>query len=649
MGHLLILGGLISVLTMIMVPVSPVLLDLFQSLNLAGALVLLLVSLYVPDTMRLAAFPTILLVSTLFRLALEIASCRLILTRGGAGRIIEAFGSLAAGGDLVSGIVIFLIVAFVQFLVIAKGAERVAEVAARFNLDALPGRQMSIDADLRAGLTSPEEARSARERLQQESRLYGAMDGAMKFVKGDVIAGLLITAINMVGGLILGIFFQDLPPLQALRQYSLLTIGSGLVAQIPSLLISLAAGIVLTRISTLENVHLGQEIIFQIFKESRALGAASLILLLLVFIPGFPSLTLLGLAAALGGLAYWRRRLHINEARVVPPPAAFFSATVSASIQLTLEIPPLLRQEMGEPVWGHLTNRMIPELVQRLANDIGIGLPYPQIVENPQVRVASPRGLRIRIQEITVARCELPNTASVEEKRRLLLLSLARALQRHAPRFLTIQEVKNRLKTLEQTCPDLVQEVIPRLIQIQKLTEVLQRLAQEAIPIKDLQRILHEVALMHPEDKAPAVLCEEIRGRFKDVITERFADARGRIPVFLLDPSLEDQIQGAIPPDNQATDTLMTPQETERISTAIVEKVLRPNRTGVRGPILTRPEIRGFVSRMIASGETMIPVLSYRELEAGAVIWPLGRITLSCPTTGVRPTGERVTINQEAV
>ncbi|HVU53325.1 MAG TPA: FHIPEP family type III secretion protein, partial [Polyangia bacterium] len=307
-ADLLLAGVVVAIVAMMVVPLPTPLLDLLLSVNIAAAVTLLLVSLYVGEALKIATFPTLLLLTTLFRLALEISATRLILLRADAGEVIHAFGNFVVAGNLVVGAVIFVILTVVQFIVISKGAERVAEVAARFTLDAMPGKQMSIDAELRAGHIDAREARVRRAALARESQLFGAMDGAMKFVKGDAIAGIIVLAVNVVGGLVIGVLQRGMDVGAAARVYTVLTIGEGLVAQIPALLVSTAAGIIVTRVASEDDggaSHLGREVARQVLAQPKALAIAAAMLALLAVVPGLPALPFLALGAALGTIA-WR-------------------------------------------------------------------------------------------------------------------------------------------------------------------------------------------------------------------------------------------------------------------------------------------------------------------------------------------------------
>lgn len=624
-GGLLLVGVTLSILSMLLLPIPPLLLDTFWAFNLTGALVLLLVSFHVSDPLHLASLPTILLGSTLFRLSLEIASSRLILTTGDAGQLIRSFGELAAAGNLVVGLVIFLIVTFVQFVVIAKGSERVAEVSARFHLDALPGRQMSIDADLRNGMVTAEEAKKARERLRQESKLFGALDGAMKFVKGDAIAGLFITGINLLGGITLGVFEQDLSIAQSLSHYSLLTIGSGLISQIPSLLVSMAAGVVLTRGTSEGHSHLGNEISAQILRQPKALGVGALLVAVLGLIPGFPGLTFFGLSLTLGGFALVKHRLQNRTEQAMQQLQAQKRIPIpSHSLPITLVVSATLQERLSAtPEWSRFSDHLLPHLIQQLSEDVGINLPLPKVLTAAPHEMIH-KDYLIKVQELPVLTGIVTTAGAPEE----LLIHLAKMLRRFAPKFLTMQEVKNRVKQLEASAPDLVQETIPRLITLHKLTDVLQRLVQEWIPIKDLQRILHELTLLNPEQKDPVTLTELLRTSLKDQISYRFAGPDKTIPLFLLSQEIEELVLHSIQRNDQEAYLTLPPQQLEAIVHAIGQKMMRPDGRHARAILLTRPEVRRFVRRMIEGKYHQIPVLSFQELDPEVVLRPLGKIEL---------------------
>ena len=408
---------LVCIIFMMVLPLPATLVDMLIAINLAVTVVLLMASVYLKDVTELSAFPSMLLLTTLFRLALSITTTRLILLDGHAGHIIETFGRFVVGGNLIVGLVVFFILTIVNFLVITKGSERVAEVSARFSLDSMPGKQMSIDSDMRAGVIDLTEAKHRRELLEQESQLYGAMDGAMKFVKGDAIAGMIIIAINLAGGISIGILQKGLSTSQALNLYALLTVGDGLIAQIPALFVSITAGFIVTRVSAPESRDLASDIIVQLFSQPRGLLVTAAILLVFAAIPGFPTLIFLGLAAITGAGGYLRLRSQEQGARktgqdafaVLPGDPAATAAGAEAgrpeagAIALTVPIIIDIATGLGESI-GSMLNREIAQARRGLYFDLGV--PYP----NASLRLndtLAPGQYRILINEVPAAAGEV--------------------------------------------------------------------------------------------------------------------------------------------------------------------------------------------------------------------------------------------------
>ena len=529
---------IIMIIGMIIIPVPPVVIDIMIAINMSAAICLLMVALYIQKAVHLSIFPSILLVTTLFRLGIEIAATRQILLHANAGHIIFAFGNFVVGGNFIVGGVIFLIITIVQFIVVTKGAERVAEVAARFTLDAMPGKQMSIDADLRSGTIDSNQARELRLALQKESQLYGAMDGAMKFVKGDVIAGIVIAIINIVGGLVIGMLIHNMPGLVAAKTYSLLSIGEGLVTQIPSLMISLTAGVVTTRVSSeKKNTNLGKDISSQIFSHSKGLILAGCVTLGMSFLEGFPSWIFLLLTALFAGVGI---KNHFKEKKRATKAAAgtVGPASVETDVEghtvvrgglddYALTLPVIL--EMGNGLSGVIRKEkggttfiddMIPKMRHALYQDLGVRFPGVHVrTESPTLE---PSEYSIFLNEVpivrgrimegsvltneteeTLRRYNLPFTQSknaigqaalwvenryVEVLKKagikywkpldVMILHLSQFYKNYASDFIGIQEVRAILEFLEKSFPDLVKEVT-RLVPLQKLTEIFRRLVQE--------------------------------------------------------------------------------------------------------------------------------------------------------------------------
>jgi type III secretion protein V len=670
-GDIVLAALVVGVVAMMILPLPTPLLDILLATNISLAVLILLVTLYVSDALRIAAFPTILLLTTLFRLALNVSSTRLILGQAYAGEVINAFGDFVVAGNVAVGAVIFLILTVIQFVVVAKGAERVAEVAARFTLDAMPGRQMSIDADLRAGLVTAEEARGRRASLQRESQFYGAMDGAMKFVKGDAIAGIVITLVNIVAGLGIGVFQMGMSAGDAIQTYALLTVGDGLVSQIPALLLSTAAGFVVTRVAAEDpGTHLGADIGAQIVGQPKAFLILAVLLLGLSLVPGLPfgPFVILGLFA---GLAGWQLRRREAQA----------GAAGEAERRAAVEGPPLVHPislEVGEGL-ARLVATGTPD-GERFAAALGplrdevsaaTGVPIPAI----RVRAGAPglaeRGYRlslfdvphgsgtIPVDEVLVfgpepGRAALPEAKPAElgwTRRRgvwvaataagqardagltdlsageVLLEHLRVLLRRQAAQLLGHQEVQELLDRLEATAPALVRGVTPKPVPLERLVALLKILVEEGVSIRDLRRVL-ESAIVHGTEKDPYALAERVRADLKRPITHALTGGEPRIRVLLVAPEVEDVLRDSIRDLGDGPRMLIDPDAAEAVIRSAREAVgaLPPE----AGPpiVLTQPEIRRHLWRLLDLDVPDVRVVSYRELDPGVRIEPVGKIAV---------------------
>jgi type III secretion protein V len=613
----------VAIVGMMIVPLPTPVLDLLVSLNIAGAVVLLLVSLYVSDALRIATFPTLLLLTTLFRLALEVSATRLVLLHADAGQVIRAFGSFVVAGNLVVGAVVFFILTVVQFIVIAKGSERVAEVAARFTLDAMPGKQMAIDAELRAGHLDAAEARRRRGVLARESQLYGSMDGAMRFVKGDAVAGIVVLAVNIVGGLVIGIFQRGMDPAAAARTYTILTVGEGLVAQIPALIISTAAGIIVTRVAAEEQAgdgggsgHLGRQIGLEVMAHPRAIAVAAGLLGGLALVPGLPALPFLALAALLGLLAY---RLHAGPRGPLGGLAlgrdGGRAAAAPALAPLTVEVssdPEVVAALRGFP------ERTVPAVRERLLEERG--LPLPPV----RLRLGAPGlaggGYVLRLHDVPLGRGDIPagERAAAAERLGDHLLAL---LRRHGHELVGVQEAQELLDGLERTHPALVREVVPKLVSPVLLADVLRRLAAEGVSLRNLRDVLGALAERAPRDKNPAALAEHARAALRRSITFAHANARGAVEAYVLDPVIEETVREAVHETEAGSFLALEPDLGRDIVAAVGRAVT------VRGAVLvTTAAIRRHVRRLVETAHPDLAVLSYDEIAPEAEIHTVGRI-----------------------
>jgi type III secretion protein V len=680
----LALAGLVAVIVgMMIVPLPTTLLDLFITVNVAAAVTLLLIAIYVSEALKIATFPTLLLLTTLFRLAIEVSATRLILLKADAGEVIHAFGNFVVSGNLVVGGVVFLILTMIQFIVISKGSERVAEVGARFTLDAMPGKQMSIDAELRAGHIDHNEARRRRGLLARESQFFGSMDGAMKFVKGDAIAGIVVLLTNIVGGLIIGIVQKGMDAATAARTYTVLTIGEGLVSQIPALVVSTAAGIIVTRVaSEEENSHLGRDIGLQILAQPKALAIAAALLGVLAIVPGLPSVPFLVLGALLGFVAYRlittdrvASELSSGEAPAGSPKArANAGGAPDANeppapllVPIAIELAPSLSASLL-PADG--SNRIMAELLPAAREQFfaETGITIPAVRLRPNCPGLPSGGYVLRLNEVPMAQGEvLPGggltvcaseqllalgisgqqathpdgqaaawiaAADVAAARlrgvatlapeEVIMAHLLQLLRRYAHEFIGIQEAQALLDGLERSHPALVREVVPKLVSPALLADVLRRLAQESVSLRGLRDILGALAEWAPVERDPVALTEHVRGALRRQITFKHAGASGVLGVFLLDPMIEDTVRDAIQRTATGSFLALEPALSRDIITAVGGEM-----TGHREPvILTAADIRRYVRRLVESEHPHVAVLSYQELAPDVKLQPLGRISV---------------------
>lgn len=615
-----LVAGIVAIIALMIVPLPTWVLDTLVAVNISGGVLLLLLAIYVANPLEFSVFPSVLLISTLFRLSLSIATTRMILLHGEAGHIIDTFGNMVAGGNLVVGLVVFLIITVVQFIVIAKGSERVAEVAARFSLDAMPGKQMSIDSDLRSGLIDKDEARRRRRILENESKLNGSLDGAMKFVKGDAIAGIIIIIINLLGGLAVGVMQQDMALSAAAIKYCILTIGDGMVTQIPALLGAMSAGLLVTRTTDDEHdKHLGDAIGRQLTAKPRVLLVAGGLCLLFAVVPGFPALVfgLLGLAFfGAGAMLTPALRIRLD---------CWISPTVAAVRRRAADVPelmsteviparptvPLLLEIPGGRVSAEVSRELLHELEGVLNHfQLFLGLRLPRI----DVHVAhqaqdesageAVAPWRLLAHEVPIAQGDLvpENTAQV------LAQAVHEALRRNAALFLGTQEANHLLTRASGDLPDVVKETL-RALPLARVAEILRRLVEEEVAIRNLRDILETLSDAAQREKDVFALTELVRIGLKRQLCYRHAPS-GRLSALLIDPPLEETIRGAVRVNGGVQQLSLDPMQTSQLMQRFSEAVKRHQPVA----IVTAVDIRRHVRKLIESECFDIPVLSYHEL-----------------------------------
>jgi type III secretion protein V len=629
----------IVVVALLVVPLPTMALDVLLAANLSVSVAILLVVLYVPDALAIATFPTLLLITTLFRLALNVSSSRLILLQANAGEVIRAFGQFVVRGNYVVGAVIFLILTVVQFVVIAKGSERVAEVGARFILDAMPGKQMAIDAELRSGSIDGNEARRRRRQLARESQFYGAMDGAMKFVKGDVIASLIITSVNLLGGIAVGVLQRGMTAEMALKRYGLMTIGDGLVTQIPALVLSTGAGILVTRVASEEpDRPLGSELGAQLFGTPRALLVAAVFVGLLAVVPGFPTLPFLVIAV----LLFWVSRSRMQRMEVervdrstsaaqAPPSfarrkAPSFVPVVSPwTIELSADLEPLLDDVLrGQEVERAGIGGAVHQLRERLFDELGVPLPPPRL---RLVEGMPPRHIVALMFEVPARVMVIPDDLDPSLVAPTVAAEVHQLLQARAADFLGLHETQLLLDQLEQVTPALVRQVVPKPVSLALLADVLRRLVEERINIRDLRTILEALALHAPQERDPLALAELIRGHFRRATTYRLTGGASHLSLYLIDPLIEDTIRGSIT-RTQAGSFLTLAPAAARDIVASFRATLTQHPPSPDDPlvVLTQPDIRRFVRKLLETDFPEAQVISFAELQPEVQLRPIARV-----------------------
>lgn len=676
-SDLFIALAVVTSIFMVFIPLPPILLDILISFNITMALVVVLITMYTLEPLHFSIFPTLLLITTLFRLALSISATRLILLKGNegsdaAGKVIEAIGVVVVGGSYWVGFVVFLILVIVQFVVITNGAQRVAEVAARFTLDAMPGKQMAIDADLNSGLITDDQARKRRKEVEREADFYGAMDGASKFVRGDAIAAIVIVIINVLGGFGVGMLSSNMSIQEVLQRFTILSIGDGLATQIPALLLSTATGIVVTRAASDSN--LGTDLIKQILAQPKALWIASAVLFMFALVPGMPHMAFLIISTLTGGIAYYLRVIANKEleatdkAKVQAPEKKKEPENVSSLLQvdhLEVEIGYSLIPLVDEAQGGDLLER-ITGIRRQMASELGLVVPPIRIRDNMQLQ---PSEYVIKVKGVDVSRWkimpghllamatgpDMPKIQGIETKEPTFNLTaywitdeekamaeqagysvvdastviathLTEMIRNQAHEFLTRQSVAKLLEGVKKDSPAVVEELIPSQLSIGDLQKILQNLLKEHIPIRDLESILESVADHVRETKDVQLLTEYARKGLSRSITKAHQAPDGKVYALTLDPKFEKTIIDSVQAAESGTITALDPRLLQRMFRSLstgIEKMAGVNRQPL---VLCSPNVRPYFKKIIERYIPHLTVLSFSELLPRTEIQSVGII-----------------------
>ncbi|MCD6154024.1 MAG: flagellar biosynthesis protein FlhA [Syntrophobacterales bacterium] len=665
-------AGIAGILLVMMIPMHPFVLDILLSFSITFSLIILLVSVYVLRPLEFSIFPSILLTATLLRLSLNVASTRLILLHGNegsgaAGQVIKAFGAFVVGGNYVVGFIVFLVLVLINFIVITKGATRIAEVTARFTLDAMPGKQMSIDADLNAGLITDAEARRRRREIGLESDFYGAMDGASKFVRGDAIAGIIIAMVNILGGLIVGVLQQGMPVADAARTYTLLTVGDGLVTQIPALIVSTAAGMLISR-STASS-DLGKEIKGQLFVQPKVIATASVILLVFGLIPGMPRTPFLLLSLVSGVIAYrtFKTSQRVEETEEEPP-----AEETAESVEALLPLDPL-ELEMGYSLvplvdagkGGELLDR-IKVLRRQMAVEMGFVMPPVHIRDNLQIKpgeyTVKLKGVKVAGGEIQMGHylaiiggddgAKITGTKTkepafglpavwIDEKEKesiqakgfvvvdpatVITTHLTEIVKTHADELLSRQDVQSLLDSLAGSHPKVVEELVPNVVPLGTLQKVLQRLLRERISIRDLLTILETLADYAPVTKNVDMLTGYTRQALARTITRDYKDADGNITVVMVSPDIENIINKSVEHTEYESFVAADPTLIQEVVSNLQKFVEIFVDKGLQPVVLCSPNVRIYLRKILEKFFPNIIVLSHNEITRDVNIKSLGML-----------------------
>ncbi len=675
---LLMAVGLIGILAVMIIPMPPFLLDLSLTLSLAISILVLLVALYINKSLDFSVFPSLLLITTLLRLSLNVATTRLILSHGhegpqAVGQVISAFGNFVVGSNYVIGLIVFIILVVINFIVITKGSGRIAEVAARFTLDAMPGKQMSIDADLNAGLITEDEARRRRKEIEEEADFYGAMDGASKFVRGDAIAGIIITLVNIIGGLLIGTLQKGLDLSTAAKYYTMLTIGDGLVTQIPALIISTAAGMVVTRSASANNVS--KEVIRQLLIHPRAVGISGAVLTVLGLVPGLPTLPFFIMGGFLGGLSWVLDRYHGEEKerkRKEAEENALKPTQEKVENLLPLD---LIELEVGYALINAVESDQTGDLVERIVSirkqfavDLGIVVPSVHIRDNLQLE---PGEYRVLIKGNKVANGKLkPDyllamdpgnvsdkingipttepafgldaiwvTKSQKEQAEIagytvvdiptvMATHITEIVRSHAHELLGRQEASALIENFKKNYPKVVEELIPEVLPLGGVVKVLQNLLKEGVSIRDMLTIFETLADEAPKSKDLEVLTEAVRKAMARAITSRFVDPKGHVSVISLSSKLESLVANSLIQTEQGVQLVMDPLTAQKLISEISKTIESHPEVAGQPVVLTSPTARRHIYKLTSRFIPQLSVISHSEISSDAKVRSVGVVEL---------------------
>ncbi|WP_145536516.1 EscV/YscV/HrcV family type III secretion system export apparatus protein [Yersinia alsatica] len=632
---------LLVAIFMMILPLPTVMVDVLIAINLAFSVILLMISIYLRDPLEFSVFPSLLLITTLYRLALTISTTRLVLLQHDAGEIVEAFGQFVVGGNLAVGLIIFTIITVVQFIVITKGSERVAEVSARFSLDGMPGKQMSIDGDMRAGVIDSAEAGRLRERVQKESRLFGAMDGAMKFVKGDAIAGIIVILVNIIGGITIGVLQHNMSAEQAMTTYAVLSVGDGLCAQIPSLLISITAGIIVTRVPGSDKQSLAKDLVMQVGRQPDALWLAAGILTVFALLPGFPFLIFITLAALVAAPAFllYRKKKHSAGASSSGENISSSANTMTpGAVPLILYCAPNLHYpHLGRDIdglrwrWFEYLGVPLPEVVVRsdpalAENTLSIRVYQEQVLQltlppddllliqpSAQLETRS-QSLGVKMGTFEWLSAEQGSHASTlglpyAQGQQRIIHCLTRVLERHTAEFIGVQETRYLMDAMEGRYGELVKE-LQRQMPVGKVAEILQRLVEEDVSIRDLRAIFGALVAWAPKEKDCVMLTEYVRIALRRHVCGRFSKNKAWLPVLRLGEGAENLIRESIRQTSAGTYSALG----DRHSQLILGKIKSAYAENSDAVLLTAIDVRRFLRKIIERDIFALPVLSWQEL-----------------------------------